>query len=240
MTDEIAIHPGQAAATGGAIAQKSGAVSTLGSTIDAATQRLMGEINGVQLGYFPGAVDVLHRRVQISLMCAEENLRALGNGLKTASSEFVNLDASVAALIANLENATPEFVGYEPPGINVQKKGRSWWQKGLLIGGGILATVGGIAIATGGALGEVPSGGLDTPVTVGGGALTAAGIADFAEVGSEDLLFTVAGEEGAVATASTLEGALDDIVAQESANLDQELERFFQNPANIPALTGSH
>jgi uncharacterized protein YukE len=240
MTDAIVIHPDQAAATGGAIAQKSGAVSTIGSTIDTATRSLIGELNGAQLGHFPSAVDVLHRRVQISLMCAEENLQALGNGLKTASSEFAHLDANVAALIANLENATPEFVGYEPPGVKVQKKGRSWWQKGLLIGGGILATVGGAFIATGGAIGEIPSGGLDTPVTIGGGALTAAGIADFAEVGSEDLLFTIAGEGGAAATASTLEGALNDIVAQESTALDQELENFFHNPANTPAFTGSH
>jgi hypothetical protein len=199
----------------------------------------MGELNSAQLGEFPAAVDVIHRRIQASLLCAEENLQQLGHGLQTGASMFTGLDANVAALFANLENAEPEFAGYEPPGITVKKKGRSWWQNGLLIGGGVLATVGGAIIATGGAIGEIPSGGLDTPVTVGGGALTAAGITDLTEVGAEDLLFSAAGEGGAVATASTAEGAIDDIVAQESANLDQQLADFFNNPANTPASVGA-
>ncbi len=239
MTDEIALHPAQVASVGGAIAGKAGKVSTLGATIDTATQQLMGELNGAPLGVFSSALDVLHRRIQISLVCAEDNLKALGHGLQMASSEFTNLDASIAALISNLENATPEFVGYEPPGITVHKKGHSWWKKGLLIGGGVLSLVGGGLLALGGAAGEVPSGGLDTPVTVGGGALAASGVADLAEVGADDLLFTAVGEGGASATAGTLEGALDDIVARESANLDQELKDFFNNPANVPDFAGA-
>ena len=238
--DGVVMSPGQTATTGSSIAQKAGTVSSIGSTIDAATQTLMGELNSAQLGVFPGSVDIIHKRIQVSLLCAEENLQQLGNGLQTGASMFTGLDANVAALFSNLENAEPEFAGYEPPGITVKKKGRSWWQNGLLIGGGILATVGGVIITTGGAIGEIPSGGLDTPVTVGGGALTTAGIGDLAEVGSEDLLFSVAGEGGATATASTAEGAIDDVVAQESANLDQQLADFFNNPANTPAGAGAH
>ncbi len=143
-------------------------------------------------------------------------------------------------MIGNLENATPEFVGYEPPGITVKQKHRPWWQKGLLIGGGVAALIGGGLLAFGGAVGEVPSGGLDTPVTIGGGALAASGAADLAELGADDLLFTAAGEEGVTATAGTVEDAIDQIVARESANLDQELKNFFNNPANIPNAVGAH
>lgn len=239
MGDTIAIHPGQAATTGGVIAQKSGTVSTIGSTIDKATQTLQGELKGAMLGVFPDAVGVLHQRIQISLLCAEDNFRALGHGLNEASTRFVHLDASVAALITNLENATPEFAGYEPAGIQIKKKGRSWWQNGLLIGGGVLATVGGVILATGGAIGEIPSGGADTPVTIGGGALASLGVDELASVGADDLLFTAAGEGGTLATASTAEEAIDSLVAKESANLDQELANFFKNPANTPHLAGA-
>lgn len=240
MGDTIALSPGQTATVGGQVGQHAARVSMIGSTIDAATRSLMGELSGAMLGAFPTALDVLHQRVQISLLCAEDNLRKLGNGLNEASTRFAHLDASVAALLTNLENATPEFAGYEPPGIQIKKKGRSWWQTGLLIGGGLLATAGGVIIATGGAIGEIPSGGADTPVTIGGGALASLGIDELASVGAEDLLFTAAGEGGAVATASSAEGAIDSLVAQETASLDEELANFFNNPANTPQLAGTH
>jgi hypothetical protein len=223
-------------------------ISKIGPTIDKAISTLQSGLSGAPLGAFPTAIDVLHGRVQISLQCAEDNLKALGNNLHTLADNFQTLDAQLAATLNALaQEGQQAYAGYEvqtAPKQQTKSGGFSW---GKFFKGAAITVGSGLAVAVG-AIGEVPSGGLDTPATVAGGVGVADGIADLTGAFAADTVASgaavdtstalsadsIAAAESTAAGATLSEADIDAIVSRESSNLDAELNQYFSS------LAGTH
>jgi hypothetical protein len=239
----VAANPSDLYAGGGSMISTASNISKVGPSIDKAMSTLQGGISGAPLGAFPTAVDVLHGRIQISLQCAEDNLKTLGSNLHTLADNFQTLDAQLAATLnAIAQEGDQAYAGYEvqtAPQKKTKSGGFSW---GKFFAGAGITIAGGLAVV-GGGIGEIPSGGLDTPLTVAGGVGVTDGIADLtgafvadtvasgAEIDASTALSadSIAAAESTAAGATLSEADIDAIVGRESSGLDAELEQYFAN-----------